>query len=363
MDSRFVAHNECQSWGIATTVFAVDTSINVSLLNESDHCRDNVWLCYVCTCLSTVVLCGFRLDLIAPCPLNSSQTRSFSLTAAEHDERHRTLQIHPRQTREKQTMPDSLLHDDAPVAAAGSGPASPQRKRPLKRTASTASLPPTPPRTYSRYSRGRSRGSCDSDESDNDAVVSSDDETSTRHKKQRTSKQVAGDGDEEAFWLGGAEDNVAPEEQPRGRDLTRGNSSTIHSGPSNEDKSDIPLLYRKRRAQLQAKARVQAQSSSTLDSAPVSPPPSHRKPIAPPIAPTTPPRSTVLDPSKLITPSPPVTLKTRRQRALLDSPDNPFLDTPEPAEDSATPSPETATDSSPKTPAPFQEKPTITYVL
>ena len=287
----------------------------------------------------------------------------------------------------------------------GAAPSSPPKRRPLKRTASTASLPPTPPRTYSRYSRGRSRGSCDSSD-ESDAVLGSggeeDELKTTRHKKQRTAKVVGGDGDEEAFWLGGAleaeaEDTVpelgggsSMEERTRGRDLTRGSSGSI---PAHEDKSDIPLLYRKRRAQLAAaKARVQAQqasasSSTTLDSAPVSPPPSHRKPMPAPApmpvavpapaptvapAPTTPPCSTVLDPSKLITPSPPVTPKTQtrlRQRALLDSPDNPFLDTPEAVEgeeqveDSATPSPETANEASPKTPAPFQEKPTITYVL
>ena len=83
--------------------------------------------------------------------------------------------------------------DSSPVAL-------PPIPRPLKRSASTASLP-TPPRSYRKLSRGKSRGSCDSDSDENVASDKSDDKPlGQRHKKRRIGEEK--EVDEDAFWLG-----------------------------------------------------------------------------------------------------------------------------------------------------------------
>lgn len=215
--------------------------------------------------------------------------------------------------------------------------------RPLKRSASTASLP-TPPRTHRKHTRGKSRGSCSSGESDEDAVLTSDDELlGEKHKKRRTgeAKQV----DEEAFWLSGpaaaaAAGPVKPEIQNQQPNFKSNNATTI-VGSSKA----APLLYRRKQTQ--------------VDVAPVSPPPSRRRPAV-----ATPKALVTRKPEPLIaTDSPPVTPKTRSSTRLVlrDSPDNPFLatpknhveDTPSSSDSSANPSPH----------VPLQERPTIAYVL
>ncbi|KAF8157197.1 hypothetical protein B0H34DRAFT_658315 [Crassisporium funariophilum] len=220
--------------------------------------------------------------------------------------------------------------DSSPVAL-------PPISRPLKRSASTASLPPTPPRTHRKHARGRSRGSVDSD-SDEDAVLTSDDEErGGPHKRRRMGE--ASQADEEAFWLG---DSAGLKESSTSK------TSALKTGASmttaNASQS-APLLYRRRQAQ--------------VDVAPVSPPPSHRKQMV-----VTPKASTGLARSPA-TMSPPVTPKTRSstRRALRDSPDNPFLATPKKnADDSDTASPSlSSANPSPRTP--FQEKPSVTYVF
>ena len=213
--------------------------------------------------------------------------------------------------------PRAML-DSSPVAL-------PSIPRPLKRSASTASLP-TPPRTHRRHARGTSRGSCDSD-SDENVVLSSDDEDregesrGALNKKRRMGETNAADANEEAFWLGDSSTGVAS------------SSST-----KNDTSSKAPLLYR----------RLQAQAQ--MDVAPVSPPPSHRK-----VAVVTPQAT-----------SPPSTPRTRSatKRALFDSPNNPFVSTPQKVvDDSDTPSPSASSaNPSPRTPK-TSEKPTITYVL
>ena len=175
--------------------------------------------------------------------------------------------------------------DSSPVAL-------PPIPRPLKRSASTASLP-TPPPTHRKCTKGQSNGSCDTD-SDEDVGLTTDDElVGERHKKRR---------------LGEAQ--AAP----------------------------LPLLYKRRQAQI-----------------PVSPPPSRRTAVA------TPKVFVTREPQPCIaTGSPPVTPKTRSstRRILRDSPDNPFLATPEKSvEDTPSPSGTSAN------PSPLQERPTIAYVL
>lgn len=58
---------------------------------------------------------------------------------------------------------DKKMLDSPPVAL-------PPIPRPLKRSASTASLP-TPPRSYRRLARGKSRGSCDSDSEEGAVLI------------------------------------------------------------------------------------------------------------------------------------------------------------------------------------------------
>lgn len=220
--------------------------------------------------------------------------------------------------------------DSSPVAL-------PPIPRPLKRSASTASLPPTPPRTHRKHARGRSRGSCDSD-SDGDVVLSSDDEVlGERHKKRRLGE--AKKLDEDAFWLSDSAASLKPEAKVQHSASKAGTTTT--AGPS----QTAPLLYRRKQAQ--------------VDVAPVSPPPSHRRQAI-----ATPKPFAARKPEPHIaTDSPPVTPKTRSspRRPFRDSPDNPFLatptkhveDSPSPSESSANPSPH----------GPLQERPTIAYVL
>jgi hypothetical protein len=211
--------------------------------------------------------------------------------------------------------------------------------RPLKRSASTASLP-TPPRTHRKHARGRSRGSCDSD-SDENVVISSDEDgegimtRGARNKKQRMGETKASDANEEAFWLGGL---ASLKSEP-----TAGAASS--SSRNDHAASKAPLLYRR------------LQSQAQIDVAPVSPPPSHRKAV-------------VATPQKVAggstAVSPPSTPRTRSatQRALLDSPNNPFVSPPQKVvDDNDTPSlGATSANPSPHTPK-VSEKPTITYVL
>jgi len=172
--------------------------------------------------------------------------------------------------------------DSSPVAL-------PPVPRPLKRSASTASLP-TPPRSYRKLARGKSRGSCDSDSDENVALGSDDEPLGQRHKKRR----IGGENqvDEDAFWLG----------TPAPTNLT----------PKTKDQPSKSMA-----------------STTTVGS----------------------------------TTSPPVTPKTRSstRRALRDSPDNPFLDTPKNHDDDTSSHSDSSANSSPH--EPLQERPTIGYVF
>ncbi|KAF8960407.1 hypothetical protein BDZ97DRAFT_1833447 [Flammula alnicola] len=213
--------------------------------------------------------------------------------------------------------------DSSPVAL-------PPVRRPLKRSASTASLP-TPPRTHRKHARGRSRGSCDS-ESDENAVLSSDDEELGGHKKRRTGDAIEA-ANEEAFWLSGS----------AGLNADAAAESLSKDDSASKSKA-VPLLYRRRHAQ-----------QAHVDVAPVSPPPSHRK-----AAVGTLPLDSVPG-SSSSPPSTPRATRSATKRAIRDSPDNPFLATPvKVVEDSDTPS---ASSANPSPHTPNHEKPTVTYVF
>ncbi|KIK07580.1 hypothetical protein K443DRAFT_673170 [Laccaria amethystina LaAM-08-1] len=217
----------------------------------------------------------------------------------------------------------------------------PPIRRVLKRSASTASLP-TPPRTHSKPGRGRSRGSCDSDSDDQVVLLSDEEELAVSVHKKRRTREATEEG-EDGFWLG------------TGGMTTR---SKTASGSSNSKAVDpstqAPLVYRRRQAQFQQQQQ------------PVSPPPSHRKPmVVSPTnnAPTTPLRTSQRLVHAPSTASPPVTPKRKSQRrttsVLRDSPQNPFLASPlEAVPESES---EESPNQSPKTP--YQEKPTVAYVF
>ncbi|KAG5716251.1 hypothetical protein E4T56_gene10814 [Termitomyces sp. T112] len=187
--------------------------------------------------------------------------------------------------------------------------------RPLKRSASVASLP-TPPRTY--HKRKHATRSLRGDDSDTDPDQSSAGETAPekshhKNKKQRTSSSKSADAEEEAFWLIKS-DGDAP-------------SST--AAPTKQVPSG--LVYRR---------LAPATSTSSVGSAPVSPPPSNRKPIA--VAPVT-----------------PEYRRPKRSIPMRDSPNNPFLVSPASiVGNSASPTPSL----SPHTPR-HKEQPTVTYVF
>ncbi|KAG6872552.1 hypothetical protein C0995_008896 [Termitomyces sp. Mi166 len=188
--------------------------------------------------------------------------------------------------------------------------------RPLKRSASVASLP-TPPRTH--HKRKHVTRSHKSDDSDIDPDESSASETESEkarntNKKQRTSSSKSTDAEEEAFWLNESD----------------GDTLSTVAAPIKQVPSG--LVYRR---------LAPAASTSSVGTAPVSPPPSNRKPIAA-AAPVTPEYR------------PP-----KRSIPMRDSPNNPFLVSPASVvEDSASPTPSL----SPHTPQ-YQEQPTVTYVF
>ncbi|KAG6895425.1 hypothetical protein C0992_001286 [Termitomyces sp. T32_za158] len=186
--------------------------------------------------------------------------------------------------------------------------------RPLKRSASVASLP-TPPRTHhKRKHAARNLRGDDSDTDLDDAASEAEPEKPyNKNKKQRTSSTKSADAEEDAFWLSKS-DGDAPATV----------AAPIKHVPSG-------LVYRR---------LAPAASTSSVGSAPVSPPPSNRKPVV--VAPVTPEYQ-----------------RPKRSIPVRDSPNNPFLVSPASVvEDSASPTPSL----SPHTPQ-YQEKPTVTYVF
>ncbi|KAJ7650046.1 hypothetical protein FB45DRAFT_886771 [Roridomyces roridus] len=155
----------------------------------------------------------------------------------------------------------------------------PPAPRPLKRSASVASLP-TPPRTHHKRKRSGSKRSRASDD-DLTATDEEDDE-----------KLIKDAEDEESFWL------------------------STNSAPSNSNSGTAPLLYR----------RLQESQTQGFGLPPVSPPPSHYKP-----------RSAATPTPQSATVSPPSTPPPKRRNAAIpfprDSPDNPFLASPLGSED------------------------------
>jgi hypothetical protein len=209
-------------------------------------------------------------------------------------------------------MPRAIL-DSSPVPS----------PRPLKRSASIASLP-TPPRTH--HKRTRSRGSAAEADSDTEEGSSEeggldDGRLSLGSKKRRIAPKRSGqeiEEEENEFWRSG------------GKSTSGGRKARSHS-PSTSV-SPARVLYR------------------IAHKAPVSPPPSRRQ-------------------TRVHTP-PPVTPKARTSRVgasrvrdlfdpVRDTPNNPFI--------AGSPlSPEAASSEEPHTPSPrveVPEKPTVTYVL
>ncbi|KAJ7707420.1 hypothetical protein B0H17DRAFT_1191922 [Mycena rosella] len=187
----------------------------------------------------------------------------------------------------------------------------PQVPRPLKRSASVASLP-TPPRTHRKRKRAASKHSRNSD----DGLTATDDDEDDDEKLIKEAE------DEESFWLAA-------------------------NPPSTSRNASPPLLYR----------RLQAHSQTQVHGVPpVSPPPSHRKPPAKAAA-----LSPTPTPKSASTVSPPSTPPPKRRKVTdfipRDSPDNPFLASPLGSQD------EIIVNESDSVPSIQEEKPTMALVF
>lgn len=188
--------------------------------------------------------------------------------------------------------------------------------RPLKRSASVASLP-TPPRTHHKRKHATRSLRGDDSDTDPDNISASEAESEKPHnknKKQRISSSKSADAEEDAFWLSKSDGDVP----------TTVTASIKHVPPG--------LIYRR---------LAPVASTRSVGSAPVSPPPSNRKPVT------------------AVPPTTPKSQRPKRSIPVRDSPNNPFLVSPASViEDSASPTPSL----SPHTPR-YQEQPTVTYVL
>ncbi|TFK62640.1 hypothetical protein BDN72DRAFT_903073 [Pluteus cervinus] len=226
--------------------------------------------------------------------------------------------------------------DASPVAL-------PPVPRPLKRSASTASLP-TPPRTrHKRKHRSKSNDQGGDTETDVEGSGSdSDAETKNGNKKRRTDATV--DEDEDAFWLGSPGTRTrskaavvpAPSKSAKATTSVR-KSPRSPAKAKNDPVSPATALVRRR------------QQRQTTAVAPVSPPPSNRKPRK---ATKT---KVAASPALSALSSPPATPKAGRP--VRDTPNNPFLIPSTPGRDT------TLGAVLPRTPTKSKEGPTVTYVF
>ncbi|KAJ3966452.1 hypothetical protein EV361DRAFT_935146 [Lentinula raphanica] len=214
--------------------------------------------------------------------------------------------------------------------------------RPLKRSASAASLP-TPPRTNRRNKNRKLRSLKEAEEEQ--GATSSDEEgvqNEAKFKRRRITRVLEED-DEETFWMAGS--------STLQKGSQKGKTKEDPNATESDSDSDTTTSFLSRRGQ----------KSSTVGSAPVSPPPSHRRIPAAKIASVAP--SVKLLPvveenSNSVGSSPPTTPQSSKMSALRDSPNNPFLASPLELGNAA------STSSTPKMSlGPLEEKPEITYVL
>ncbi|KAL0565372.1 hypothetical protein V5O48_016650 [Marasmius crinis-equi] len=211
--------------------------------------------------------------------------------------------------------------------------------RPLKRSASTASLP-TPPRTTRRRRNAKSKrvAPVSSDEDNSDI-----EEKRGRAVKRRKISGIKEDEDEEAFW---ADDGV--EQASTKPKSTMSEPEMTLAGFDDSDTETTSFLSRRQSKQ---------SASASTGSAPVSPPPSYRRPRGAKVVNLKMTRQQVLksvveereqeqkedqeekdaSPGTIVS-SPPTTPKTPKAQIrsgispmmlLRDSPDNPFLSSPE----------------------------------
>ncbi|KAF9066982.1 hypothetical protein BDP27DRAFT_1423273 [Rhodocollybia butyracea] len=213
---------------------------------------------------------------------------------------------------------------------------SPATARPLKRSATAASLP-TPPRTNRRRKNGKLR-SLKAVEEDEHGTTASEEEDigEVKYKRRRINNVVDKTEDvEAAFWMAGSSSGKSKARQ----------SPTLDTDSDSDAETTTSFLSRR------------GQKSSTMGSAPVSPPPSRRRHATvakiPPALKLLPVEEENPSPSGT---SPPETPKSTR--IARDSPENPFLASPLDLNDVS------STSKSPRTPKEFPtEKPTITYVF
>jgi len=196
-------------------------------------------------------------------------------------------------------------------------PRPPAPRRSLKRTASLASLP-TPPRTVSNKKRARKNISDEEEESSSAGE-------SPRKPLARVLFQPKGVADKAAAVAKMAKEKEAEDIFWQG---------TLVEKPSPKEKK--------------------AKASSTIGSAPVSPPPSRSKQVGPRFQTPPPSKGQALGTAVSNVDSPAVVLENEGDGPIRDSPNNLFL-----VGSKAAYSPPPAADD----PAEYEEPPTVTYVL
>ncbi|KAH7917235.1 hypothetical protein BV22DRAFT_1200328 [Leucogyrophana mollusca] len=266
------------------------------------------------------------------------------------------------------------------------------KPRPLKRSASQASLAslPTPPRTHHKRSKSRASQHASDDsgsasELDDDlgggyaaqvrkarsggeSQDEDDDSSRVPRKKRRTSEILPGhdeEEDENAFWTGRS-----------GTSVSARKGDAVADEKDGEERSPSPALlrYRYKAPVSPPPSRRQSQVQSiraTSKPRTRSPPPAFRLPL-PPVTP--PGRLFIRPPSPTVTSVTPVKSKPKKIWPVRDSPNNPFLA----GEDDASAAGPSGWESSDDeevigearvrqgTPTPVpahEEKPTITYVF
>ncbi|KAF5391123.1 hypothetical protein D9757_003040 [Collybiopsis confluens] len=223
------------------------------------------------------------------------------------------------------------------------------RSRPLKRSASMASLP-TPPRTNRRAKHRKLRSlkaeiEEEEEEQQADETATSDDEhrpTGEANNKKRWISTVQEENEEEeaAFWLAGSSSSGKMKDKVEAKVEK---SPAVDSDSDSESSTSFLLRLR--------------QKSSTVGSAPVSPPPSRRRRSGAKIAPTLGILPAVEEKPSPAGTSPPETPKSSKMHAMRDSPENPFLASPLELDNAVSPS--VVSTALPK----LKEKPTMAFVL
>jgi hypothetical protein len=243
-------------------------------------------------------------------------------------------------------MPKVVMRETPPLSAT-------DKSRTLKRTSSNASLAslPTPPGTIHKRKRSGSRASSVYESGDESDACVSDRRAIGKRRKVVHTREVEVEVEEELFWAGVTPPANKPSTSAKPGPVTR---STTKS-PEESPKMMTRTQYKESRAMtitgLQSPPPSRRQPARKVKK-PVTP-----QPLVAPRTPRTPrtPRVTTRGPGKTVGKG---KGKATKEMPVRDSPNNPFLDEPEPLALPRFKTPE------PKAPVlPLEERKTVTYVL